>query len=165
MLKVATEQALLGISRAKHADQVTQYLDLMRLPYADGSPLPFCAAGLSWAACKAYCDVNKDHIAYNKYNIIPRFRSIIGDIREYYFLPHAQCKAMADYSKGKLGNWVDKKADPLPGWIVFITGLGSKLLSTLAWYKVPLLEAYIRLSSTRQHRMDSPAPSQRKRVI
>lgn len=126
VLRVAKDEALAGVSRQSNEKRITEYLNLLGLDFYDdnGRPTKYCAAGLSWAVCRAYCDMQPDQIAYNDRNRLSKLRDVTGDIRSYYFLPHAQCKAMADDGKRR-DQWVQVSEKPKPGWIVFFNWSGG----------------------------------------
>ncbi len=80
----------LGISRADNIDQVSRFLKLFNLPTRmQGKWVPYCAAGLSFAAAKAFC--NLSGIKYNQDNAIRVFRSVLLRIKDRFFRPTARC--------------------------------------------------------------------------
>jgi hypothetical protein len=54
-----------------------------------GKWVPYCAAGLSFAAAKAFCDLSG--IKYNQNNAIRVFRSVLLRIKDRFFRPTARC--------------------------------------------------------------------------
>lgn len=148
VIRVAQEEALAGVSRKSDEKRVAEYLRLLGLDFYDddGKPTRYCAAGLSLAASRAYCDMIPDSIDYNDRNRLSKLRDVTGDIRSYYFLPHAQCKAMADEGK-KRGQWVSVPQSPKPGWIVFFNWSGAidfkKKISQVADHKTPNLQVIL----------------------
>jgi hypothetical protein len=80
----------LGVSRADNIDQVSRFLKLFNLPTRmQGKWVPYCAAGLSFAAAKAFC--NLSGIKYNQDNAIRVFRSVLLRIKDRFFRPTARC--------------------------------------------------------------------------
>lgn len=80
----------LGVSRADNIDQVARFLKLFNLPTRmDGKWVPYCAAGLSFAAAKTFC--NLSGIKYNQDNAIRVFRSVLLRIKDKFFRPTARC--------------------------------------------------------------------------
>ena len=58
MLKSAS--AYVGTSRNNNRAQITEFLRIFGLPFedADRKPVPFCAAGVVYAAIEAYCMID-----------------------------------------------------------------------------------------------------------
>lgn len=80
----------LGVSRADNIDQVSRFLKLFNLPTRmQGKWVPYCAAGLSFAAAKAFCDLSG--IKYNQNTAIRVFRSVLLRIKDRFFRPTARC--------------------------------------------------------------------------
>jgi hypothetical protein len=80
----------LGVSRADNIDQVSRFLKLFNLPTRmQGKWVPYCAAGLSFAAAKTFC--NLSGIKYNQDNAIRVFRSVLLRIKDRFFRPTARC--------------------------------------------------------------------------
>jgi hypothetical protein len=116
MLAVAAEY--LGVSRASDIDQVAKFLNLFGLPTKlNGAWVPFCAAGISYAAAKAYCDLSG--IAYTEQNSIAVFRKVLPTIRERWFLPSPSCLAIRDYARSKK-RWLQAKysTSVKPGFLI-----------------------------------------------
>ena len=113
----------LGVTRDNNREQVTRFLNLFGLTFAgpDGSPYPFCDAGVGYSAAKAYCDVAG--IGYSAQNAVSVFRSVLDDVAALSFLPSASCRITQDDAV-KRGAWLDAgdlDATPqaiLPGWLV-----------------------------------------------
>jgi hypothetical protein len=102
---------------------VKEYFDLFGVPVKDedGNVQPFCAAGLSHAACQAYCDLHPDEIAYTKYSRLTEFKGVLPDLNKFYFLPHCSTIKMVDDARAR-GKWIPKSANVSalnPGWLVF----------------------------------------------
>jgi hypothetical protein len=117
LLLTAGAEADAHISRGNRP-RVTEYLNLLGLDFADedGMPYPFCAAGVSWATAKSFCDLAPP-IAYNPETRIRVFRSVLQSLRSYYFRPDARCQIIENDAKAR-GLWVSAAANPKPGWLV-----------------------------------------------
>jgi hypothetical protein len=122
VLKSAGAEADEGVSRTTDKVRVTQYLDLFGLDFADpanGHPYAYCAAGLGWAACRAYCTMSPPVVFESLNPPTPVFRSVVPIIARNYFLPHPSCLSMVNDAKQK-GRWIGGHTSiPEPGWIVF----------------------------------------------
>lgn len=120
VLDVARAEAAAGVSRSTDRARVTEYLALLGLPFAEpgGKPVPFCAAGVTWAACRAYCDVNR--IAYSDANRLAVFRGVLGEIANS-FKPSASCKAILADARAR-GTFVDT---PKSGYLVLYNWSGG----------------------------------------
>jgi hypothetical protein len=97
---------------------VPEVTDLLGLDFADdnGTPYPFCAAGLSWATAKSFCDL-APALPYTPETRLGFFRSLLQPLRTYYFRPDARCQTIQDDAKVR-GLWVGEAANPKPGWLV-----------------------------------------------
>ena len=123
MLKVAEEHV--GISASSNRDFVDTLFKVLNVPARkpDGSWQPFCAAGVSFAACAAYCDIDPSKISHDDTNVVRVFRDVLSDINKFYFLPHCATRSMVEDGK-KRGRWVsamDGNHRPQPGWLVFFS--------------------------------------------
>ena len=88
-----TSREYLGVSRADNIEQVSRFLKLFNLPTKmQGKWVPYCAAGLSFAAAKTFCDLSG--IKYNQNNAISVFRSVLLKIKDRFFRPTARCWRM-----------------------------------------------------------------------
>ena len=120
---LSTAVGYLGVSRDNNRDQVTRFLNLFGLPFAgpDGSPFPFCDAGVGYSAAKAYCDLWG--IGYSTASAVSVFRSVLPDVADLSFLPSAACR-VTQADAVRRGSWLDagdldaNPADILPGWLV-----------------------------------------------
>jgi hypothetical protein len=124
LLKVAS--SYLGVSRQSNLPQVAKFLDLFGLKTKIGdSWVPFCASGLSYAACKTYCNMN--NIAYDEENALSVFKSVKPKVQTNYFLPSPSCGfIMQDAQKRK--TWMevpDNKSDIKPGFLVLYSWSGG----------------------------------------
>jgi hypothetical protein len=134
MLELSRSFAKDGVSRDHHSGQVREFLDLFGfgLRYDGGGDyVPYCAAGVSYAVCRAYCDMKKKEdykvtdITYDdaRMNL---FKEKLRDIGHYYFLPSPAVRFIkADAEERKPKIWVDAKETPLPGWLVVFSWHGK----------------------------------------
>jgi hypothetical protein len=125
VLDAAGRQADAHVSRATNKPRVTEYLNLFGLDFADdaGIPYAFCAAGLGWAACEAYCKMDPTIPFGDPPTSV--FRKIVPTLNQFYFLPHPSCVKMVVRAKA-MGNWIrDVGIPPQPGWLVFYNWAGG----------------------------------------
>ncbi|SHG86596.1 hypothetical protein SAMN02745157_4969 [Kaistia soli DSM 19436] len=124
VLGVAEAEAAAGVSRSSNKARVTEYLKLLGFEFLDahGVPTRYCAAGLTWAACKAYCQMN--NIAFTPDNELAIFRSVLGDIGRHYFKPSAGCQVIMNDAKAR-GSFLPASKRPLPGYLVFYNWEGG----------------------------------------
>jgi hypothetical protein len=119
-LIVAAAQ-FVGKSRAKTPEEITDMLDLFGLSfkYGNGTYVPYCAAGLSFAAAAAYANDLK--ISYNQFDQTSTLRELLADMEHWYFYATPSVWDMYLVQAGK-HRWVDASVDPkpvpLPGWII-----------------------------------------------
>jgi hypothetical protein len=109
-----------GISRDDNPDGVKEFLSLFDLPYRydSGTLVPFCAAGIAFAAALAYADFLKNSV--NQFNRVSVAKQTLDDLDHWYFYPSASVWSMYFVSAGK-GSWRSgslKTVNPQPGWIV-----------------------------------------------
>ncbi len=119
---LAAASSQLENSRATTPEEIKSYLELFGINPLDsnGRILAFCAAGISWAACKAYCDMQPQPRPYDSHNQESVFKDTLADIRHYFFSPHCSCETMVSQNKAA-GRWVDPKDKPQRGWLVLYT--------------------------------------------
>jgi hypothetical protein len=107
---------------------IEEYLSLFGVPLRDvhGNVQPFCAAGLSHAFCRAYCELTPDKLDYpekqERANIRVRIlRDVLADLNKFYFLPHCATQQMVLSAKQR-NIWIPDtppRAGVMPGWLVF----------------------------------------------
>ena len=124
MVEISVAYAERGVSRKykepgkEEGYVVDNFLKLfgLNLKYLDGKYVPFCAAGLSFAACEAYCQLNPE-VSYDP-DDWTTMKSILTDINNYYFKPSPAVRYIQQNAEGK-GKWV-KPAGVIPkeGWPV-----------------------------------------------
>lgn len=110
-----------GLNRVNGPDKVATMLKLFDLPmHLNGKPVPYCASGVSFAACLAYCKIDPKVNVDPKQPSLDTLRQVQTDIDHYYFKTSPSCAVMMDDAK-KRGNWirVNDPATPQPGWLVF----------------------------------------------
>ena len=113
-------------------DQVREFLALFGfgLRYDNSDVyVPFCAAGVSYAACRAFCDVAPkqayipESIGYHEQRLNV-FRKRLREIRKHYFFPSPAVRLIkADAEERKA--WMPASVTPLPGWLVVFSWKGS----------------------------------------
>ena len=94
LLKTSSEY--LGVSRSSNIEQVGRFLRLFGLGVRDesGKWMPFCAAGLSFAAAKTFCDLSG--IKYNQNNAIGIFKTVLLAIKDRFFRPTARVREVKE---------------------------------------------------------------------
>jgi len=111
------------VSRKHKASQVVEFLNIVDFDNLDTA---FCAAGVSYAACRAYCDLpvteGYDSIITDKR--INQFKSKLTTIYAHYFFPSALVRVIKAAALKK-GNWADPSVVPLPGWLVIFSWDGT----------------------------------------
>lgn len=125
VIKVAA--TYIGVSRDTNLPQIAKFLALFNLPTKQNNKwVPFCASGISYAACKTYCNLNK--ILYTADNSVSVFKSVIPAIKEKYFLPNASCGFIMQDAQRR-GSWIDKKdmhiSNIKPGYLVLYSWTGK----------------------------------------
>jgi len=106
---LATAISYIGVSRDTNLPQVAKFLSLFNLPTKEEDKwVPFCASGISYAACKTYCDLNS--VAYTEDNSVSIFKSVKDKIKSKYFLPSPSCGYIMNAAKDKK-NWMDTPDD------------------------------------------------------
>src|SRR5271166_5452793 len=88
MLAIGHEYANGHVSRQSNPHQVEQYLNLfgLDLRYSNGQFVPFCSAGVSFTACRAYCELFPE-VSYDVDNPVRELKGVLTDINHYYFKP------------------------------------------------------------------------------
>jgi hypothetical protein len=131
LLKIAAAE--IGVSRTSNPARVTEYLNLFKfsLRYPNGVYVPFCAAGVGWAVCKAYCDLpplaadSYTPIAYDAASELKALQSVFFAVNAQYCplsasVPNIVQAARATHS------WAPASATPLPGWLVIYNWDGGQ---------------------------------------
>ena len=125
VLASAGAEADAHVNRDDNRARVTEYLNLLGLNFADarGVPYRYCAAGLTWAVCRAYCDENS--IAYTDATRAVMLRSVLGDIGKYYFKPSASCQAILDDARAR-HTFAPVSESPKSGYLVLYNWSGGQ---------------------------------------
>ncbi len=123
MLEITRRFVDAGVSRNHLASQVREFLRIV--DFQDVST-PFCAAGVSYAACRAYCDLDVaetyDPTITNAR--VDKFKSKMTTIYAHYFFPSASVRVIKAAAIKK-GNWVDRAVTALPGWPIIFSWDGT----------------------------------------
>lgn len=106
-----------GVSRITHPTTVSRFLRTfgLDLKYPDGTYVPYCAAGLNHALCRAFCELND---LEHDDNTVHR---VIRSVSEYYTFPSSSVRDIKNAAEGK-GRWIPNGSTvrPKEGWpIVF----------------------------------------------
>jgi hypothetical protein len=121
MLAISKEYAGAGVCRSNARPQITQFLQLFGLPFEEnGVPTRYCATGVSFAACRAYCEIQPEQ-AYRKDNPVAVFETVLTDVNKYYFKPSPAVWIIRDNAVER-GTWVNQgTVDPKSGWLVIFS--------------------------------------------
>jgi len=114
---IAAARGFIGDSRMKTPGRISPLLELfyLKLTDAQGTNVPFCAAGVSFCALSAYADtVRRGYASVNRMQV---FRQLAADLEHYYFYPTVSCNDMALIAKAKR-RWRGPDVVPKPGWVV-----------------------------------------------
>jgi hypothetical protein len=119
LLKTSSEY--LGISRSSNIQHIGRFLRLFGLGTKDtsGKWMPFCAAGLSFAAAKTFCDLSG--IKYNQNNAISVFKSVLLVIKDRFFRPSARVREIKEtaINQGRyLKNTAANRKLVKPGYLI-----------------------------------------------
>ena len=106
----------IGVSRKTNLPQVAKFLALFNLPTKMGGKwVPFCAAGASYAAAKAWCNVVG--IPYTPENSVKVFQKALPALKAAFFLPSPSCYQIRDNAVAR-GTWTTKDADAKRGYLI-----------------------------------------------
>lgn len=115
---LASSASFLGKSRAQTPERIADFLALFDLPFREGNAfVPFCAAGLSFAAAHSYAKfLGRTITPATEIGIL---RDMLGEIERYHFYPSPSVWDMYYVARGKR-RWADRTDAPLPkpGWLV-----------------------------------------------
>lgn len=108
-----------GMTSSEHREEIIKWITLFRIPplQENGSLQKFCAAGLSWASCQAYCNIDPGRRAYNEQSSQDVFYDTLSDINQFYFKPHCSVNMMMKDAQGR-NTWKPSSVNPKPGWLV-----------------------------------------------
>ena len=127
---LAIAKGYVGISRATDKEQISKFLAVFDLPFADafGNPTPFCDAGYGYSTLKAYCD--QQGVPYTADSAVDVFKRVLPIVRRDYLYLSASCEETRQDAIRR-GIWLDAgdlDADPkdiLPGWPVLYNWNGG----------------------------------------
>jgi len=122
LLKISLDYARDNINRQKNRREIDEFLQILGLRFINPEtkkPQPYCAAGVSFAASRAYCDLEPSVIDYSR-NKIPQLQGVLPDIARYYFKPSPSVFRIAEAAKiDKDKRWVEPNFDkPEAGWLI-----------------------------------------------
>ena len=126
---IEVAQGYVGIDRQTDKPQICKFLALFGLDFADedGVPYSYCAAGMSYAFCKAYADLAG--IVYTPDNSVGVFKQVRLQIDASVFRTSASCGAIARDAI-QHGTWLENSAsdhvDIEPGWLVMYNWSGRE---------------------------------------
>ena len=115
-----------GTTRAKDYEQIARFMGLFGLDFADsnGKPYSYCAAGVAYAACKAWAFLHTPQLATDPASL----RLYKDNVAAHYFLPSASCRVMIEDAKSR-GIWERRgqiaPGEASPGWFVFYDWQGD----------------------------------------
>jgi hypothetical protein len=127
MLEIAS--AYVGMDRGNAPNQIAEFLQLfgLNLKYANGQFTPYCAAGLSYCACKAYCETEPPQ-PVDPEDPIPDLRNVFAALNEYFFRPSPACRVIMNDAQHR-GTWVTKadaeRANAQSGWLALFDWIGD----------------------------------------
>ena len=137
----------LGVSRSENIEQVSRFLKLFNLPTRmNGKWVPYCAAGLSFAAAKTYC--NLAGIKYDSSSAIKIFRTVLLKLKNDFFRPTARCWELKETAQNQkkylINNQANRKlvkpgflvlfnfdSDSLPDHVGIVCSIDSKNVNTI----------------------------------
>jgi hypothetical protein len=120
LVSVASE--FLGFDRVENEDEITEFLALFDLPFKDAKTekyIPYCAAGLTYAASLAYRRFWKGKQASAS---VVTLRESMPELDRYHFFPTPSVRSMYHVAVGK-SRWLEatnvkKRPSPKPGYVV-----------------------------------------------
>lgn len=124
MCKVS--KGYIGVSRVNNVYQVSRFLAVFDLPFEEnGEFVSFCAAGVSFAAMHAECDLRG--YPYTADNAIEIFKTQKGLVHKDLFLPDPRCHIIRDDAIAHK-TWVPGKPamfEPQQGFLVMYNWSGG----------------------------------------
>ncbi len=134
---IAEAALWIGKGRSNARGEITKLLEIFDLPFAypDKTPLPFCAAGVSYVAALVYARRNIDNEAKLTRTTVAQY---LGDVEQYHFGPTPSVWDMYFGARYKR-RWSDAnpaKLAPKPGWlVVFDFGAGADHVGIVEGYE------------------------------
>jgi hypothetical protein len=124
---LAVAQEFVGIDRAQDLPQIGRFLGLFGLDAIDGGQfVPFCAAGVSWSACKAYAELVGAQ--YTEATAPAVFQHLLPAVHALSFVPSASCGEIWRDAISR-GSWVSNAGsdhlDVQAGWLVLYDWPGN----------------------------------------
>ena len=118
---ITVASSYIGVSRTTAPDQVEKFLALFLNKTRDpsGRLYAYCAAGVSWSACQAYCDIKPSDVPYDPATSLDVFQDTLSDINKFYFRPHCSVPVLLSDSRRR-GTWTRKDDVKIvnSGWLV-----------------------------------------------
>jgi hypothetical protein len=107
-----------GMDRTNNEEEIVAFLDMFDLPFKDksGAFIPYCAAGLTYAAAVAYEEFwNKDEASTS----ITRLRGALPELDYYHFYGTPSVQDMYYVARGRR-RWIEANPEkpPKPGYVV-----------------------------------------------
>ena len=117
---LAVAQEFVGIDRAHDLEQIGRFLGLFGLGAVDGGDyVPFCAAGVSWSAAKAYAELIGAQFTAETAPAV--FRNLLPAVAALSFLPSASCGVIWHDAIAR-GSWLSNAdsdhTEVQAGWLV-----------------------------------------------
>lgn len=117
-------EGFVGKNQTQNPEMVEEFFGIFGMPARteSGKFLPFCAAGLSYCAARAYCDYDIPRaIKYTDNNRQMIIQEAISDINRFYFRAHPHVGIIGENSRSR-GTWLPKddasRNDVKPGYLV-----------------------------------------------
>jgi hypothetical protein len=124
MLEISLDHAG-KVARDKNSEQVLEYLGLFGFTDVNTA---YCACGVSYAASRAFCDLNPT-VAYTpeRFGNYPArlkvFKQRMQEVRRYYFMPSPLVRVIKADAQAR-GTWVPRTDKPEPGWLIIFSWNG-----------------------------------------
>jgi hypothetical protein len=112
-----------GKNQADDPSMVEEFFAVFDMNPRDGNGqfLPFCAAGLSYCAARAYCDYPVPKaFGYTNTNRVSVVKEALADVNRFYFRPNPMV-GVIEYDAGRRGTWIStaESGDSIkPGYLV-----------------------------------------------
>jgi hypothetical protein len=137
---IAQAAQWVGKGRANATDDIAKLLKIFDLPFAiDGKPVPFCAAGASYAAAQVYARRYVKDEAKLTPELVAEY---LGDIDHHHFAPTPSVWDIYYVARGKR-RWKDAdpvKLTPKLGWlVVFDFGKGADHVGIVESYAAGII--------------------------
>lgn len=116
-----------GVSRWHKQEYVHEFLALCDLPMSMGGKfVPFCAAGLAYAACRAYCDIDPvTTYTNNDKERLDVIKRKLTTIAKHYFYTSAAVRVVRAKARSN-GTFVGRDTNPKNGWLVVFGWNGNQ---------------------------------------